>query len=88
MGIPPVIEGTNLTIGYGPEVILSKVDIVIQDGVLMPFVGLNGAGKSTILKEFLGPRKAKKAGPAPLTVWPAWMNLILAILTSNKLFIF
>ncbi|MCK5196582.1 MAG: ATP-binding cassette domain-containing protein [Desulfobulbaceae bacterium] len=54
MGIPPVIEGTNLTIGYGPEVILSKVDIVIQDRVLMPFIGPNGAGKSTILKAFLG----------------------------------
>ncbi len=49
-----VIEGSGLTIGYGTEIILDKVDISIPKGALLPFVGPNGAGKTSIIKAFLG----------------------------------
>ena len=49
-----IIEASGLTIGYGKETILSEVDLAVPEGVLLPFIGPNGTGKTSLLKAFLG----------------------------------
>ncbi|MHC1747004.1 MAG: ABC transporter ATP-binding protein [Cellulosilyticaceae bacterium] len=44
------IETKNLTIGYGENIIVSKLNLVIPKGKITAIIGANGCGKSTILK--------------------------------------
>lgn len=44
----------DVTLAYGPDVILSGVNLDIQRGSFLPFVGPNGAGKTTLLRAILG----------------------------------
>lgn len=49
-----VIEGNNLTLGYGKLEVLQNVDFVLERGGKIAFVGRNGEGKSTFVKSIVG----------------------------------
>lgn len=49
-----VFECKDATIGYGSKVILNNVDITIERGEKVAFVGRNGEGKSTLMKIITG----------------------------------
>jgi ABC-type Mn2+/Zn2+ transport system ATPase subunit len=50
----PLIEFTNVTIGYGRKVIVRDVTFTVEEGAFFGMVGPNGAGKTTILRAILG----------------------------------
>ena len=50
----PIIEITDLSVGYSTRQILSDVNIDIYKGELIGIIGPNGAGKSTFLKTIRG----------------------------------
>ncbi len=49
-----IIECRGVSLGYGQDTILDNVNLDIARGVLLPFVGSNGSGKTTFLKALLG----------------------------------
>ncbi|MYL24166.1 ATP-binding cassette domain-containing protein [Halomonas alkaliantarctica] len=49
-----VVELKNVTQRYGDEVILENVNLEVQRGDRIGFLGRNGAGKTTLLKIMLG----------------------------------
>jgi len=50
----PVIACRGVTVAYGRDVVLDRIDLTVPRGTLLPFVGPNGAGKTTLLKACLG----------------------------------
>ncbi|MGH9022117.1 MAG: ATP-binding cassette domain-containing protein, partial [Acidimicrobiia bacterium] len=49
-----VAELENVTAGYGDEVVLKGVNLVVERGMRIGLVGPNGAGKTTLLRLLLG----------------------------------
>lgn len=49
-----VVSCEGMYAGYGKEVVLKDVNIVIEAGDFLPVVGPNGAGKTTLLRCILG----------------------------------
>ena len=49
-----VAELDNVTAGYGDEVVLRGVNLVVERGMRIGLVGPNGAGKTTLLRLLLG----------------------------------
>ena len=54
MNEAPVIQCRGVTIAYGRDIVLDRIDLTVPRGTLLPFVGPNGAGKTTLLKACLG----------------------------------
>ncbi len=54
MNATPVIQCRGVTVAYGRDVVLDRIDLTVPRGTLLPFVGPNGAGKTTLLKACLG----------------------------------
>ena len=50
----PVLETRGVSAGYGRMHIVRDVDIAVPEQTLVTIIGLNGAGKSTVLKAVLG----------------------------------
>lgn len=50
----PVIRCRGVTVAYGRDIVLDRIDLTVPRGALLPFVGPNGAGKTTLLKACLG----------------------------------
>ncbi|MDD4017651.1 MAG: ATP-binding cassette domain-containing protein [Kiritimatiellae bacterium] len=50
----PVIQCRGVTVAYGRDIVLDRIDLTVSRGTLLPFVGPNGAGKTTLLKACLG----------------------------------
>ncbi|MET3644650.1 ABC transporter ATP-binding protein [Streptococcus gallinaceus] len=49
-----MLEVTNLTGGYANISVLKDISFEVNDGELVGLIGLNGAGKSTTIKEIIG----------------------------------
>jgi ATP-binding cassette subfamily F protein 3 len=49
-----VAELENVTAGYGDDVVLTGVNLVVERGMRIGLVGPNGAGKTTLLRLLLG----------------------------------
>lgn len=49
-----MLEVTNLTGGYANIPVLKDISFEVNDGELVGLIGLNGAGKSTTIKEIIG----------------------------------
>ena len=45
-----VVEATNLSKSYGDKLVLTNIDLLIERGSKIAFVGQNGQGKSTLAK--------------------------------------
>lgn len=54
MNTAPVIHCRGVTVAYGRDVVLEKIHLTVPRGALLPFVGPNGGGKTTLLKACLG----------------------------------
>jgi ABC-type Mn2+/Zn2+ transport system ATPase subunit len=54
MNADPVIQCRGLTVAYGRDIVLDRIDLTVPRGTLLPFIGPNGAGKTTLLKACLG----------------------------------
>ncbi len=49
-----IVLAENLTIGYTPKVVSEKIDFQLNQGDLCAIVGVNGVGKSTLLRTLAG----------------------------------
>ena len=49
-----LVDGENLKIGYGDKVVLSGVSFSIRSGERIGILGVNGTGKSTLVKAIVG----------------------------------
>lgn len=49
-----LVDGENLKIGYGDKVVLSGVSFSIRSGERIGILGVNSAGKSTLVKAIVG----------------------------------
>lgn len=53
----PLVRFRNVTLGYGRSIVLSDLDLHLDDGGYVGIVGPNGAGKTTLLRAILGTLK-------------------------------
>jgi ABC-type branched-subunit amino acid transport system ATPase component len=44
----------GVTAGYGPKTVISDIDLALEPGEILAFLGHNGAGKTTTLKTAMG----------------------------------
>jgi phospholipid/cholesterol/gamma-HCH transport system ATP-binding protein len=51
---PPAVEVRNLTMRYGPQLIMKDLNFTIQRGEIFVIMGGSGSGKSTLLKHLIG----------------------------------
>jgi len=49
-----LIDCSKLVLGYAPNNVVAEVELQIPRGVLLPFVGANGVGKTTLFNTLLG----------------------------------
>ena len=54
MGLEAVIRLENVTVSFGPKIILDSINLEIPSGKTMVILGESGSGKTTILKCVLG----------------------------------
>lgn len=52
-----VVEAEDFKVGYGSHVVLDEVNVIIERGEKIAFVGKNGEGKSTLVKSIIGTLK-------------------------------
>lgn len=60
MQTTPILEATNLTVGYGQIPVLAGINASVQQGKLLCLLGPNGVGKSTLLRTLSGVQPALK----------------------------
>ena len=54
MSKQPVIRAVDLLVGYGGEPVCAPVSFTLPPGRVLALVGVNGSGKSTVLRAVLG----------------------------------
>ena len=54
----PVLSAKSISKSYGNKTVLRKVDLELQRGEMLGFLGSNGAGKSTFMSIVLGLQKS------------------------------
>ena len=59
---PRLLQVDRLTVGYGPRIVLDRVDLVVDPGEVVAVMGRNGAGKSTLLGSLVGLRPPLRGG--------------------------
>jgi ATPase subunit of ABC transporter with duplicated ATPase domains len=57
-----VMEGTGLAVRYGDLEVFQDVDVVVERGERLLIMGLNGAGKTSLLRVLAGDRPADAGG--------------------------
>jgi branched-chain amino acid transport system ATP-binding protein len=56
-GRTPVLEAKQLCVGYGAVEVVKDVDLVVHAGEVVALLGVNGAGKTTIVRALSGQLK-------------------------------
>jgi len=67
-----VLSCRQLAVGYGKKIILQDLDLEIQKGELIAFIGPNGVGKSTLIRTLCGIQPALDG-----SVWLMGQNIEL-----------
>lgn len=49
-----LIEARDLTVGYGDQKVLEKINFAVKRGEVFAILGASGSGKSTLLKHLIG----------------------------------
>jgi ATP-binding cassette subfamily F protein 3 len=49
-----LVDLKNANLGYGDKVILDNIDFVVYNNMRVGLLGLNGGGKSTLIKSLIG----------------------------------
>lgn len=57
--VPPRLQVTGLSAGYGPVSVLKEINLDVRPGEILAILGSNGAGKSTLAKTIEGMVRAK-----------------------------
>jgi phospholipid/cholesterol/gamma-HCH transport system ATP-binding protein len=52
--LPAHVEGRNLTMAFGPQVVQSGLDFTIKRGEIFVIMGDSGCGKSTLMRHMIG----------------------------------
>jgi phospholipid/cholesterol/gamma-HCH transport system ATP-binding protein len=52
-----IIQVSDLTVGYGTDIILENISFDVQEGEIFIVLGGSGCGKSTLLKHLIGLKK-------------------------------
>ncbi|MBQ0125520.1 MAG: ABC-F family ATP-binding cassette domain-containing protein, partial [Clostridiales bacterium] len=55
-----ILTASDVTVEYGTDVVLSKINFSINEGDRLGIVGVNGAGKSTLLRIIAGEQNASR----------------------------
>src|SRR5262245_22719835 len=51
---PPAISVRDLTMGYGPRILLEHASFDVQRGEILVILGGSGSGKSSMMKNLIG----------------------------------
>ena len=54
----PVLSAKSISKSYGEKIVLRKIDLELQRGEMLGFLGSNGTGKSTFMSIVLGLQKS------------------------------
>jgi branched-chain amino acid transport system ATP-binding protein len=54
MNRPPALRVSRLDAGYGPLQVLDGVELTVEEGERVALIGLNGHGKSTLMRSVVG----------------------------------
>ena len=46
----PLLQASDLSVGYGDVQVIWKADLVVEQGSIVAMIGSNGAGKTTLLR--------------------------------------
>jgi len=49
-----LVEARDLTIGYGDQLVLERINFQVRRGEVFAILGASGSGKSTLLKHLIG----------------------------------
>jgi branched-chain amino acid transport system ATP-binding protein len=75
-GIPPALEFTQITAGYGKTIVLRDVSLTVSCSSVVALLGANGAGKTTLLRTAAGLLKPKSGtvhvGSVDVTALPPY----------------
>ncbi|MGQ0466530.1 MAG: ABC transporter ATP-binding protein [Sporichthyaceae bacterium] len=84
----PILEMKNLSVGYGQYVVLSGIELTLHAGEIVSLVGLNGTGKSTLLKSTIGTLPIISGDLVltghNVTAWPAYRRIQAGIAFSPE----
>lgn len=65
----PIVKLSDVRLGYGPKVVLERVNLTVEEGDFLGLVGPNGSGKTTLLRAMLGQLRPQAGrveyGPLP-----------------------
>ncbi len=75
-GMGAVLEARELLVGYGDTPVCGEVTVAVEPGEVLAVVGLNGAGKSTVVRTLAG-RQLPLAGEALVHGLPVMPDSVL-----------
>ena len=64
----PLLRLDNVSLHYGPLVLLDAVDLSVSRGRKIGLLGRNGAGKTTLLRVLAGDIGSAQSGKSPIAV--------------------
>ncbi|WP_286132847.1 ABC transporter ATP-binding protein [Arthrobacter sp. OY3WO11] len=75
-GVGAVLEARELLVGYGDTPVCGEVTVAVEPGEVLAVVGVNGAGKSTVVRTLAG-RQLPLAGDALVHGLPVMPDAVL-----------
>lgn len=77
-----ILTADNITKAYGERRLLDGASFFLQEGEKVGIIGINGTGKSTLLKILAGMEERTRAGSSGRRAW--WSAFCPSILLSGR----